>query len=218
MFGFMKDLAANNERAWFAENKERYEFTVREPALDFIESFRPHLHAISKHFVADARPVGGSLFRLHRDTRFAADKSPYKTHTGLHFRHERAKDAHAPGFYLHLEPGQVFAGAGIWHPDGETLRKIRDAIVDDPAAWKRARGGTFAKTFTLGGDSLKRPPAGYDPAHPMIEDLKRKDFIGIVTLTQKDATAAGFVERFASLCRDASPLMKFLCRSIGIAF
>ena len=78
---------------------------------------RPRLERISPHFRADARPSGGSLFRIYRDTRFSKDKSPYKTNVGIHFRHERAKDAHAPGYYLHIGPGEVFAGGGIWHPD-----------------------------------------------------------------------------------------------------
>src|SRR5918996_4016229 len=128
LFTFLRDLKQNNDRDWFKANKPRYEKAVLEPALQFIVDFEPHLLAISPHFVADPRPSGGSLFRIHRDTRFSKDKSPYKPYTGIQFRHELGKDAHAPGFYLHLEPGGVFAGAGIWHPDQPTLVRIREAI------------------------------------------------------------------------------------------
>src|SRR5918996_3776624 len=138
LFRFLRDLEANNDRTWFNANKDRYEREVRDPALDFVEDFAPRLAEISQHFVADPRPSGGSLFRIHRDTRFSKDKSPYKTHVGIHFRHERAKDVHAPGFYLHLEPRSVFVGAGIWHPNSPTLAKIRAAIADDAEAWLRA--------------------------------------------------------------------------------
>jgi uncharacterized protein (TIGR02453 family) len=215
LFRFLKDLKANNDRAWFAENKDRYEREVRNPALDFVEDFAPHLRDISPHFVADPRPSGGSLFRIHRDTRFSKDKSPYKPYVGIQFRHERAKDAHTPGFYLHLQPGSVFFAAGIWHPDAPTLSKIREAIVEDPSAWQRATG---KGSLRLGGDSLKRAPAGFDPEHPLIEDLKRKDFIASVELTQKDACAPGFIERFAGTCRDTSPLVRFLCGALDLPY
>jgi uncharacterized protein (TIGR02453 family) len=215
LFDFLRDLKANNDRAWFTANKDRYEREVRNAALDFIEDFAPHLEEISSHFVADPRPSGGSLFRIHRDTRFSKDKSPYKPYTGIQFRHELGKDAHAPGFYLHLEPGSVFAGAGIWHPDQPTLARIREAIARDPEGWRVATAG---ERFRLAGDSLKRAPAGFDPEHPLIEDLKRKDFIGVMTLTEKQVCARGFVERFAQTCRDASPLVRFLCAAVDAPF
>src|SRR5919112_754543 len=110
LFGFLAELRAHNDRDWFAANKERYEGDVLEPALAFIEDFEPHLRAISPHLRADARRVGGSLFRIYRDTRFSKDKTPYKTTAGIYFRHEQGKDVQAPGFYLHLAPGEVFAG------------------------------------------------------------------------------------------------------------
>jgi uncharacterized protein (TIGR02453 family) len=213
LFRFLKDLKANNDRAWFAENKDRYENEVRDPALDFVEDFAPHLREISPHFLADPRPSGGSLFRIHRDIRFSKDKSPYKPYVGIQFRHERAKDAHTPGFYLHLQPGGVFVAAGIWHPDAPTLARIREAIGDDPNDWRRA-----TRSQRLGGESLKRAPAGFDSDHPLIEDLKRKDFIASVELTQKDACAPGFIERFASTCQETSPLVRFLCGALDLPY
>jgi uncharacterized protein (TIGR02453 family) len=137
LFGFLRDLEHNNDRDWFAANKARYVAEVRDPMLDFIAGFAPHLESISTRYVADPRANGGSLFRIHRDVRFAKDKRPYKTNAGAHFRHEAARDAHAPGFYLHLEPGGVFAASGVWHPDGPALAKIRDAIAGDAGAWRR---------------------------------------------------------------------------------
>ena len=219
-FAFLRDLAANNDREWFAANKDRYEAYVKEPGIEFISDFGPYLDKISPHFMADTRSSGGSLFRIYRDTRFSKDKTPYKTNTGMHFRHEMAKDVHAPGYYLHLEPGQCFAGIGIWQPATATLTKIRDAIVDDPGAWKRAAyGKRFTDTFTLGDeDMLKRPPRGYDPEHPYVEDLKRKSFTAGMRLTQKQVASSGFVADYARICKSASPLMKFICEAIGVPF
>lgn len=219
LFRFFRDLKTNNTREWFAENKERYEDAVRGPALDFVSDFVPYLAAISPHFVADPRASGGSLFRIHRDTRFSKDKSPYKTFTGIQFRHELGRDAHAPGFYLHLEPREVFVGAGIWHPDQATLGRIREAIVADPDAWREAIAARpFRATFRLGGESLKRAPAGFDPDHPLVEDLKRKDFICVASLTEKDVCASGFVDVFAGTCGEASALVRFLCTALDLPF
>src|SRR5262249_59486519 len=96
LFSFLSDLRANNNREWFAANRDRYEEQLLEPALTFIDSFASRLEKISPHFRADARPSGGSLFRIYRDTRFSKDKTPYKTNLGIHVRPSRAKDAHRP--------------------------------------------------------------------------------------------------------------------------
>ena len=218
-FSFLEELAENNNRQWFQENKKRYEGAIKDPAVRFIIDFQPFLGEISSHFNADPRPAGGSLFRIYRDTRFSKDKSPYKTNTGIQFRHNQGKDVHAPGFYLHLEPGNVFAAAGIWHPDSATLGMIRDAIVEDPSAWKRAvKKEPFPGTFDLSGGSLLRAPKGYDPDHPFIEDLKRKDFIGITSLPQDAVGKSEFPQYFAEICRAGTSLVKFLCSAIGLPF
>ncbi len=219
LFAFLRDLRKNNTREWFDENRPRYEGHAREPLLGFIEDFSEYLNDISCHFVADTRKVGGSLFRIHRDVRFSRDKSPYKTHAGVHFRHESARDVHAPGFYLHLEPSRVFIGAGIWHPDSSALRMIRGGIVDRPDEWvKASQGAAFAKAFKLEGNSLKRPPQGIDRDHPLIGDLKRKDFIGTTGRSQRQACAPEFMQDFARTCADATLFMKFLTEAVGLPF
>ena len=219
LFTFLADLRANNDRQWFAANKQRYEEELVEPALDFINAFGPRLEKISPHFRADARPSGGSLFRIYRDTRFSKDKSPYKTNLGIHFRHELAKDAHAPGYYLHIGPDEVVAGGGIWHPPTEEATRIREAIVSDPERWRRAtRVGAFANRLELGGDSLKRVPSWADSEHPFADDLKRKDYFGWARLSEDDVVGKGFVDEYARICRAASPLMHFLCDALDVPY
>ena len=224
LFSFLTELRANNDRDWFAANKHRYEEHLLEPALAFIEAFAPELEKISPHFRADSRPSGGSLFRIYRDTRFSKDKSPYKTNIAFHFRHESAKDVHAPGYYLHLGtsdlgPGEAFAGGGIWRPDTQAATRIREAIVADPERWRRVtRGGAFAKRLELGGDALKRVPSWVDPEHPYAEDLKRKDFFGWARLSQDDVVKPGFVDEYARVCRAAAPLMQFLCDALDVPY
>ena len=220
LFDFLRDLENNNDRDWFLANKERFERDVREPVLQFIADFAPKLAKISEHMLADPRKQGGSMFRINRDIRFSKDKSPYKTNVGAHFRHEAGKNAHAPGFYLHLQPGEVFCGAGIWHPDGPTLAAIREAIVEDPDAYtKMLRGRAFKRDFgELGGDSLKRPPRGFDADHPLIEEIKRKDFVCSVRLSDEEVCAPGFIDVFTGYCRSAAPLTGFLANAIDLPF
>ena len=217
-FAFLRDLARNNDRAWFEDNRGRYEAEVRGPAIAFIVDFAPRLKEISPQFRADPRKSGGSLFRIHRDTRFSKDKSPYKTSTGIQFRHQASKNAHAPGFYLHIDPAGSFAGVGTWRPDPATLRAIRDGIVDDPAAWDAAVRGDFSRVFALGGEALSRPPRGYDAGHDRVEDLKRKDFIGVADLSRDRITDPAFLDDFDGLCRAGAPFVRWLCGATGHPF
>jgi uncharacterized protein (TIGR02453 family) len=219
LFTFLKELGCNNRREWFEANRARYERYVREPMLAFIADFAPQLKKISPKLIADPRPSGGSMFRIYRDVRFSPDKRPYKTHVSARFSHVMGRDVHAPGFYVHLEPGGVFFAAGIWHPDPATLAKIRDFIVKHPAQWKKAiNDANFCKLCTLEGDVLSRPPKGYDPRHPLIDDLKRKDFIAVTNLDEAEAFAPSFTDRFTAVCVAASPLMRFLTRALDLQF
>jgi uncharacterized protein (TIGR02453 family) len=219
LFRFLEELKFNNRREWFEENRARYERDVREPMIAFIMDFAPRLKQISAKFVADPRPIGGSMFRVYRDVRFSPDKRPYKTHAAARFPHVMGRDVHAPGFYLHLEPGTVFFGAGIWHPDPPALSKIRDFIVANPRPWKKSiADDQFRQLWELTGEALTLAPKGYDPAHPLIEDLKRKDFIAIASFSEADALSPSFMERFAQSCQSATPLMKFLTKALAIQF
>ncbi len=221
LLSFLRELAEHNDRAWFKDHQDRYEQHVRGPALAFIEDMGEPLYRVSPHLVADPRKVGGSLFRIQRDTRFTRDKTPYKTHVGIHFRHVATReDVHAPGFYLHLEPRNCHAWLGLWHPPAERADAVRRVIAEDPAAWKRAAyGKKFAAIYgTPTGDSLRRPPRGFDPSHPLIEDLKRIDFGGGVRLTQAEVTSPGFVDTYLATVHAGVPFMRFLCRALGLDF
>lgn len=216
---FLRALSRNNERAWFEKNRVRYEDEVREPALAFIRAMARHVDAVSPHLTAKDRKVGGSLMRIHRDVRFSKDKRPYKTNLGIQFRHEAGKDVHAPGLYFHVEPGTVFLGAGMWHPDAPALRGVRNAIVDDPRSWKRVRDGKkFRDAWSLEGDSLKRAPRGYPADHAMIEDLLRKDHIAVCRLDDDTVTRPDLVDFVGNRFRAAKGYMQFLAEAIDLAF
>ncbi|MEM9874398.1 MAG: DUF2461 domain-containing protein [Myxococcota bacterium] len=219
LFRFLTDLKKNNDRDWFKAHRDRYEEAVKAPMLAFIEDLAPAMAKVSEHVVVSAKPVGGSMFRIHRDTRFSKDKSPYKTHAAMQFRHVAGKDVHAPGFYLHLEPGDVFMGGGMWHPDNKALTSIRTRLADDPDAWKKVtRSKTFRDSFALYGGSLKRPPRGFDADHSFVEDLKRKDFIAVSSFDPDAPLDAGFMADFTKRCRRAAPFMRWLCDAVDLGF
>ena len=213
LFQFLRRLKKNNKREWFAKNKGVYQQAVVEPALLFINDFAAHLSKLSPFFVADARPSRGSLFRIYRDIRFSHDKRPFKTHVGIRFHHASGKDAHAPVFYLHLEPDGCFAAAGIWHPENRALTRVRSAIVKEPEQWAAIR-----KKIELEGDSLARPPRGFDPKHQFIDDLKMKDFIASVKLSEEEICGKKFMRDFAAACRKMSPLVEFTTMALGLKY
>ncbi len=219
-FDFFKELADNNERPWFNANKERYREKVVAPISSLIAAMAPRLECISGNFVADPRPNGGSMFRIYRDVRFAKDKRPYKEHAACQFRHNLGRDAHAPGFYIHLATDEVIFGGGIWMPPSPQLKSVRDAIAKDSAGWRRAAyNKKLIETFGgIAGDSLKRPPRGFDGDHPMIEDIKRKSFFAMRHEKPKIAGSAKFLDEVEATFKAASPLMRFLCRAVEADF
>ncbi len=219
LFAFLKDLSKNNDRDWFAENKHRYEDNLLTPSLAFIEAMQPSIRKLSPYITAIPKRMGGSLMRIYRDTRFSNNKAPYKTNVGIHFRHEIGGDVHAPGLYLHLEPGNCFIGVGIWMPPAESLSLIRQMIDEDPRYWKKARDDKkFAARFQLDSDSLKTAPRGYDASHPMIEDLRRKSFAALAPITEKKLSGPQCIETVAMAYTVAKPMMKFLCDALNQPF
>lgn len=219
-FRFLGELARNNKRDWFQENKGRFENDVQAPALALVEAVGERMPAVSRHIVVEAKKAGGSLLRIYRDVRFSKDKSPYQTFIAAQFRHANGKGISAPGFYVHLGPAESFLGVGIWHPEPPDLLKIRNAIATKTAAWLAGRDdrGFRAAFPKLSGESLKRPPAGFPPDHPCVEDLKRKDFVAFHPFTLADASKASFPDQMIESYRASSPLMSFLCASLGLPY
>lgn len=212
-FRFLGDLKRHNTREWFAANKDRYVKDVEAPMLQFIADVAPRLRTISRAFVVDPRRSGGSMFRIYRDTRFSSDKTPFKTWMAARFPHEARKQIEGvPGFYVHLDPEEAYGGGGVYHCDTAVLARIRRHIVDKPRAWEKVR----ASGVEIEGDRLTRPPAGFDPKHKYIDDLKRKDLYSLTEFTPASATRSGFIDRYIASCEHAAPLMEFLTKAIGL--
>ena len=212
-FRFLRELARNNNRAWFQENKARYEAVVQAPALRFIEEVGPRLARISRHVTWDARPFGGSLSRIYRDTRFSKDKSPYKTHVGIHFSHDgMEKDEHLPGFFFHLAPGESIVASGIWRPEPAAANRIRDAILRTPAKWAKVE----AAGIHVEGETYARVPTGYPADSKYADALRHKDFFASRPLTDAAISAPRFPETFEKTCRELDPLNRLLAQATGI--
>ncbi|HLF30095.1 MAG TPA: DUF2461 domain-containing protein [Xanthomonadales bacterium] len=217
LFGYFRDLEKNNNRDWFNTNKARYLESVVQPMCEFILAMQPRLQAISPHYVADPRPHGGSMFRIYRDTRFSNDKTPYKTHAACHFRHDAGKDAHAPGFYVHLAADGLFFGGGIWQPPGPKLNLIRNFIADNARSWARIRNAKkIAELGGIRGDALQRPPQGFNAEHMHIDDLKRKSFYVMAEAKSSAALRADFIDLTTDAFNRAAPLNRFICDALDL--
>jgi uncharacterized protein (TIGR02453 family) len=216
LFVFLEELRLHNDRDWFDRNKERYVAHVRDPMLRFIADVAPALARVAPRLVADPRPVGGSLFRIHRDTRFSRDKTPYKTNAAASFRHEAGRDVHGPGLYVSLAPGEIEGGGGMWRPEAEPLRLVRASIVERPAAWRRALAAPGLSRLTWWGESLARTPRAFPPDHPLDAWLRRKDFAAGVELSEREALSAGFLDRCVEAWRPLGPVLKLLAGAVGL--
>lgn len=216
---FLRELRTHNDKAWFEKNKARFEDGVRAPALRLVADLAPVLAKISTHFVVDPRPVGGSLSRIHRDTRFSKDKSPYKTHLFAHFHHEDGSEDVSPGFFLRLGPGESAVGAGVWRPGPAALAKIRDAIATDAAGWRKAKQKALAAGGRgIPGEALKKVPKGYDPDHEHAEDLKLKSLGVVIDLPDAALTSASLVREIGERFRATAPVARFVCDAVGLSY
>lgn len=215
---FLKQLAQNNSRDWFKAHQDEYENSVRTPALRFIEQMQPSILALSPKLTAVPKKVGGSLMRPQRDSRFSKDKTPYKTNVGIQFRHFQGKDVHAPGLYLHIAEEGCFIAAGIWHPESKALNAIRMCIDENPNAYQKALQALQNHGFIMDGDSLSRPPKGFDKTHPLLTELKRKDFIAVKNIDFEELCKPGSVKFCAEQFQHCTQLMAYLCFALELDF
>lgn len=219
-FRFLRALARNNERTWFQAHKADYEAHVRGPFVQLLTDLQPALAQVSEHFRADPRPVGGSLFRLHRDTRFANDKAPYKRWQGARLFHARGRQVAAPSFYIHLEPGECFVGAGLWHPEPPTQRLVRQFIFENPGSWRQAaHAPAFRRRFDFeASEKLVRPPRGFPPDFEFIEDLKHRNFVATRVLDDDAMTGPRLRQTIEKDLQGLAPFVDYLCAALDLEF
>jgi uncharacterized protein (TIGR02453 family) len=219
-FKFLRGLARNNEREWFQAHKADYDAHVREPFQHLLTDLQPVLAGVSEHYRSEPKGVGSSLFRIHRDTRFANDKTPYKTWQGARLFHERGRQVEAPSFYLHLQPGHCFIASGIWHPEPETLRRVRHFILDNPGSWKAAaHEGKFRRRFDLDdSEVLTRMPRGFPDDFEFADDLKRKNFVALRAIDDDTMTGPRLLKSLQTDLTGLAPFTDYLCAALDLEF
>jgi uncharacterized protein (TIGR02453 family) len=218
--GFLRRLDRHNDRAWFLAHKADYEQHVRAPFQRLLGDLQPHLHAMSEHYRADPKTVGGSLFRIQRDTRFSGNKAPYKAWQGARLFHARSREVPAPSFYLHLQPGRCFVGAGLWHPDTATQRRVRQFIFDNPGSWQAAvHMPAFRRRYALEEtDMLVRPPRGYPPDFIFLDDLRHRNFVASRAIADDTMTGPRLRPLLARDLQALAPLVDYLCAALDLDF
>jgi uncharacterized protein (TIGR02453 family) len=207
---FLKQLRRNNNRPWFEEHKGQYESFVKLPMQSLIAALKPYFERFAPEY--DVNPKR-SMFRVYRDVRFSKDKTPYKTHVAAHFvLRGKPKGIEGSGYYLHIEPGEVFIGGGIYMPGGDQIKKIRRAMWEQPDRFLSIiEERKFKRRFgELEGDKLKRVPRGYDPEPRLAESLKLKQFFVGSEWAESVCYKRSFVEKVAKAFEEATPLARFL--------
>ncbi|WP_411834877.1 DUF2461 domain-containing protein [Pseudoxanthomonas mexicana] len=217
---FLRGLARNNDKTWFNAHREQYEEHVRRPFQRLLVDLQPDLAAISTRYSADPRPVGGSMYRIFRDARYSSDKSPYKPWQGARLCHERRKQVPAPSFYIHLQPGENFVGAGLWHPEPDTQRRVRQFIFDNPGGWKAATHKPgFRRRYEFDTeDRLSRPPRGYPADFEFIEDLKHRNFVFWRQLDDAVMTGPRLRQVLVADFNALAPFVDYLCAALDLEF
>ncbi|KRD79630.1 DUF2461 domain-containing protein [Lysobacter sp. Root983] len=219
-FKFLRGLARHNEREWFQAHKAEYDEQVRAPFQRLLTDLQPVLAGVSEHYRSEPKTVGGSLFRIQRDTRFANDKTPYKTWQGARLFHERGRQVEAPSFYLHLQPGNCFIAAGLWHPEPDSLRRIRHFILDNPGSWKAAaHDPKFRRRFDLDEDEmLVRMPRGFPDDFEFAHDLRRKNFVALRAIDDEVMTGPRLLKTLQTDLSGLAPFTDYLCAALDLEF
>jgi uncharacterized protein (TIGR02453 family) len=188
---FLKDLAKNNNRDWFTENKAKY-VECHENFITFADEL---LSLMNKHDNIETPTGKKSLFRIYRDVRFSKNKAPYKSWMSGSFK--RATAHLRGGYYFHFEPGNYFIGGGFWGPSPDDLKHIRAQIESDPDGFRKAiNNKKFTSTFgEMTGDRVKTAPKGYAKDHPAIDLLRYKQYLASKTYTEKEILSPDFAKQ-----------------------
>lgn len=212
---FLTQLEKNNNREWFLAHKLVYETKVKAPMIELLRGLQPELKRFAPEIVYDP---ARSIFRIYRDIRFSADKSPYKTHVAVYLSPSVSSRVDRAGLYLHLEPARLLIAGGLYRPPSPALRAVRHYIVEHEGSIRRILAAKeFVRLFgTLGGDELSRAPRGFPPDHSAADLLRHKDFIVDVERPARIAQSAELFPMVLDHFRAMMPLVRFLNEALSI--
>jgi uncharacterized protein (TIGR02453 family) len=213
MVRFFRSLKRNNRREWFQPRKHLFEQHVKTPMLELVSAINAGLAKFAPEYVTEPK---NAIFRIYRDTRFSADKTPYKTYIAASFSRRGSERLGTGGFFLSISPEAIEVAAGIWHPERDVLLAVRNHIAETHDELSRILADKKSRKLAgeLQGDALSRSPKGFDPSHPAAELIKRKDWVLDVRLDANLATTpqlhSAIVERFRAM----TPLLGYLNRPL----
>ena len=210
---FLKDLKQNNNREWFKDNKNRY-LLAKDEFEAFIADLLPEMAAIDKG-LSGLEPKQ-CIFRIYRDVRFSKDKSPYKINMGAAMT-KGGRKSHFATYYFHVEPGDAFAGGGIWQPAGPVLKAMRNEVYYNVDEFKKIMAApAFTKYFSeLMGDKLTRPPQGFPADYPDIDLLKYKNYVVGHTIPDEVVTSDGLKKHLLDVYAALYPFNSFIYRALS---
>ena len=204
---FLRGLARNNDREWFQPRKEIFETKLKVPMMELIEEVNAELMDFAPEHVTDPKKA---LYRIYRDTRFSADKTPYKTHLAAIFPRSGMEKHAGAGFYFHLSPKVVGIAAGLYGPGPDELRAVRTMISERHEEFRKLIKGPEKVMGKLTGSSVSRMPKGFDPESPAADLLKMKQWLYWVELDSKIATTPKLKGELVKRFRAAAPVLQML--------
>jgi uncharacterized protein (TIGR02453 family) len=213
MVTFFKSLKRNNRREWFQPRKPVFDQHVKEPMLELVGALNKEFAKFAPEYVTDPKKA---IFRIYRDTRFSADKTPYKTHIAASFARRGGERLAAGGFYFSVSHDQIEVAGGIYHPEPEAMLVVRNYIAENHEQLRLILADRRVRRLVgeLQGDALTRAPKGFDPDHPAIALIKMKDWILDTTLDPALATTPRLHKEVVDRFRVMTPLIEFLNRPL----
>ncbi len=213
MVRFFRSLKRNNRREWFQPRKHLFDQHVKEPMLELLGAINTELAKFAPEYVTEPK---SAIFRIYRDTRFSADKTPYKTHIAGSFARRGGERLGAGGFYFSVSHDVIEVAAGIWHPDRDVTLIVRNHIAATHEELSRLLADKKSKKLAgeLKGDALTRSPKGFDPAHPAAGFIKMKDWVMEITLDADLATTPQLQRAIVDRFRAMAPVLKYLNRPL----
>ncbi|HEY6990216.1 MAG TPA: DUF2461 domain-containing protein [Bryobacteraceae bacterium] len=213
MTPFFRGLKRNNRREWFQPRKEVFDLHVKGPMIELVEALNREFAKFAPHYITDPKRA---IFRIYRDTRFSPDKTPYKTHIAARFGLRGGEQMALGGYYFSVSHEQIEIAGGIYHPAPDATLRVRTYIADHYEELRRILSNqTLCRRLGgLQGDELSRAPKGFDPHHPAIDLIKKKDWILDVELNATLATTPRLQSEIADRFRLMTPLIEFLNRPL----
>jgi uncharacterized protein (TIGR02453 family) len=204
---FLRSLKRNNRREWFQPRKEIFETKLKAPMIQLVEAINAELLRFAPDHIADPKKA---VYRIYRDTRFSADKTPYKNHLAAIFPHRDLGKQSSAGFYFHLTAERVGVAAGSYMPGPDELRAVRLWLAENHASFRKASRKPQKLLGKLQGSAVTRMPKGFDASHPAEDLIRMKQWLYWVELDVKIATTPRLLPELVKRFRAAAPVIAML--------